>query len=86
VLVEIASRDRQLDLARFLSALRAPAIERQVRAAFDAALDRGVEQAPSLVVGEEWLVSGPRPAAEYHEILKSYLDKRAGVPAEGTLH
>jgi predicted DsbA family dithiol-disulfide isomerase len=86
VLVEVASRDATLDLARFLSALRAPATERQVRAAFDEAIDRGVESAPALVVGEEWLVTGARPAAEYHEILQRYLNMRAGVPLERTVH
>lgn len=86
VLVEVASRDPALDLARFVSAARAPATEREVRAAFEDALDKGVEVAPSLVVGEEWLVGGPRSAAEYHEILASYLNRRAGVPADRTMH
>lgn len=86
VLVEVASRDAALDLGRFVSALRASVTERQVRAAFDAALERGVGVAPSLVVGEEWLVAGLRPAAEYHEILRRYLTYCADVPAERVLH
>jgi predicted DsbA family dithiol-disulfide isomerase len=86
VLVEVASRDATLDLGRFLSALRAPATERQVRAAFDDAIDRGIETAPAVVVGEEWLVTGPRAADEYHDILRRYLNLRAGVPTERTVH
>jgi predicted DsbA family dithiol-disulfide isomerase len=86
VLVEVASRTAALDLSRVLSALQAPAIERQVRAQVAQAVDRGIATAPSLVIGEDWLVAGPRPAAEYHEILTNYLVMRAGVPAERTLH
>ena len=86
VLFEVASRDPALDLARFVSAVRAPATEREVRAAFEDALDKGVEAAPSLVVGEEWLVGGPRTAPEYHDILASYLNRRAGVPPERSVH
>jgi predicted DsbA family dithiol-disulfide isomerase len=86
VLVEVASREKVIDLGRFLSALRAPATERQVRAAYDAAVERGVSAPPSVVIGEEWLVSGPRSAVEYHEILERYLTRHAGVPADRTLH
>jgi predicted DsbA family dithiol-disulfide isomerase len=86
VIVELASRDPMLDLARFVSALRAPGTERQVRAAFDDALDKGIESAPALVVGDEWLVGGVRSAAEYHDILQRYLNMRAGVPTERTVH
>jgi predicted DsbA family dithiol-disulfide isomerase len=86
VLVEVASRIAAIELGRFLSALHAPATERQVRAAFEGALDRGVASPPSLVVGEDWLVSGPRSAAEYHEILERYLTRRAGIPADRVLH
>jgi predicted DsbA family dithiol-disulfide isomerase len=86
VLVEVAARQPALDLCRFVSALRAPATERQVRAAYEAAIDRGVSTAPSLVVGEEWLLSGPRTTADYHDTLERFLTLRAGVPAERTLH
>lgn len=86
VILEVASLDPLLDLARFASALRAPATEREVRGAFEDALDKGIESAPSLVVGDEWLVAGARTSAEYHEILSRYLVMRAGVPAERVLH
>ena len=86
VLLEVASRQPSLELGRFVSALRAPATERQVRIAFEEALDRGVRAAPSLVLGEDWLVTGPRSAAEYHEILQRYLVLAAGVPVERVLH
>lgn len=86
VIAEVASRAPGLDLARFLSALRAPATERSVRDAFSAALDRGVEAAPSLVIGEEWLVQGPRPTDEYREILQRYLVRSVGVPLARSVH
>jgi predicted DsbA family dithiol-disulfide isomerase len=85
VLIEVASR-AGLDLARFVSGLRAPATERQVRAAFADALDKGIETAPSLVIGEEWLLGGVRSAADYHSVLERYLVRRAGVPAERMVH
>jgi predicted DsbA family dithiol-disulfide isomerase len=85
VLIEVASR-AGLDLARFVSALKAPATERQVRAAFSEALEKGIEAAPALVVGEEWLLAGARSVAEYHEVLERYLVRRAGAPAERLLH
>jgi predicted DsbA family dithiol-disulfide isomerase len=86
ILVELAARTASLDLARFVSALQAPATERQVRAQVAAAMDRGVSAAPALVIGEDWLVTGPRTAADYHDILRDYLVMRAGVPAERTVH
>ncbi|HET7754719.1 MAG TPA: DsbA family protein [Anaeromyxobacteraceae bacterium] len=86
VIAEVASRTTGLDLSRFLSALRAPATERSVRAAFNAALDRGVETAPSLVIGEEWLIPGPRTTDEYREILQRFLARSVGVPLERIVH
>jgi predicted DsbA family dithiol-disulfide isomerase len=86
VIVEVASRAPGLDLSRFLSAVRAPATERSVRAAFNAALDRGVQAAPSLVIGEDWLVQGPRTTEEYREILQRFLVRSVGVPLERIVH
>jgi predicted DsbA family dithiol-disulfide isomerase len=86
VIAEVASRTAGLDLCRFLSALRAPATERSVRAAFNSALERGVETAPSLVIGEEWLVQGPRSTDEYREILQGFLVRSVGVPVERIVH
>ena len=41
-------------------------------------MDRGVDAAPALVVGEEWLVAGPRSVDEYREILERYAQVRHG--------
>ena len=86
IIAEVASRAPGLDLSRFLSAVRAPATERTVRAAFNAALDRGVEKAPSLVIGEDWLVQGPRTTDEYRDILQRYLVRSVGVPLVRSVH
>ena len=41
---------------------------------------------PALVIGEEWLVSGPRSLRDYRLVLKRYLADRAGTPIEHTVH
>jgi predicted DsbA family dithiol-disulfide isomerase len=85
VLYELAER-AGLDLARFAGALAAPHTERRVRARYEQAVGRGVDVAPALVIGEEWLVAGPRSAGEYREILERYAHARVGLPPGRTLH
>ena len=85
VLVELAER-AGLDVARFSGALARGGPERRVREAFEDALDKGIDAAPALVIGDEWLVSGPRPVEEYRAILLQYAEVRiVGVPMR-TLH
>ena len=85
VLYELAERSG-LDVERFAGALSAPRTERHIRERFEAALDRGVEVAPALVIGEEWLVAGPRSSDEYRSILLRYARARLAVPPDHTLH
>ncbi len=85
VLYEIAER-AGLDVARFAGALAAPQTERKVRQRYEEAVDRGVEIAPALVIGEEWLVAGPRSTDEYREILVRYARARLALPLDRTLH
>jgi predicted DsbA family dithiol-disulfide isomerase len=85
VILEIASR-AGLDLARFVPAFQAPGTERALRAQIEDSCDRGVEIGPSLVIGEDWLVSGVRSLREYRTVLKRYLTKRGGITVEHTLH
>ncbi len=75
-----------LDVSRFASALSTPWTERRVRACYEEAVDRGVEVAPALVVGEEWLVAGPRSIDEYREILERYARVRHGIPMARVIH
>jgi len=75
-----------LDLSRFAGALATPLTERRVRARYEEAVDRGVDAAPALVVGEEWLVAGPRSVDEYREILERYAQVRHGLPSARVLH
>ena len=81
VLLELADR-AGLDLPAFAAALDSPATEMRVHQALEAALRRGVEEVPSLVVGEEWLVVGARRTDEYRSILRRYA---AGFSAERSL-
>jgi predicted DsbA family dithiol-disulfide isomerase len=85
VLYELAER-AGLDVARFAGALAAPRTERSVRARFEEALDRGVEVAPALVIGDDWLVAGPRSSDEYRAILLRYARARLACPLDPTLH
>jgi predicted DsbA family dithiol-disulfide isomerase len=85
VVIELAARNG-LDLARFTAALSAPATERTVREAYEQALDRGIDDVPSLVIGDEWLVTGLRKVDEYRTILKRYLASQPGAGHGPTLH
>ncbi len=85
VLLELAER-AGLDLSRFASAFGAPATERRVRETLEEARARGIGDAPSLVIGEEWLVSGARSVDEYRAVLHRYASARLGLPPVRTLH
>jgi predicted DsbA family dithiol-disulfide isomerase len=85
VLYEIAER-AGLDVGRFAGALSAPQTERRVRERYEEAVGRGVEIAPALVIGEEWLVAGPRSQDEYCDILLRFARVRLGMPPDRTLH
>jgi predicted DsbA family dithiol-disulfide isomerase len=85
VLYEIAER-AGLDIGRFAGALAAPQTERRVRERYEEAVGRGVEIAPALVIGEEWLVAGPRSQDEYCDILLRFARVRLGIPPDRTLH
>jgi predicted DsbA family dithiol-disulfide isomerase len=85
VLLELAER-AGLDLARFAAAFAAPASAHRVREALDAARDKGVREAPALVVGDEWLVAGPRRTDEYRAILQRYVSAHLGARVEETVH
>ncbi len=85
VLLELAER-AGLDLCRFSSALDAPDTEQRVRAAVEEAVEKGIDGAPALVIGEEWLLAGPRTLEEYRHVLRRYAAARLGVPPSHTVH
>lgn len=85
VLLELAER-HGLDVHRFASALSARATEERIHEAVERARDRGVDGPPALVVGEEWLVAGPRSVDEYRHILRRYAAARLGRTAAHTVH
>jgi predicted DsbA family dithiol-disulfide isomerase len=85
VLYELAG-SAGLDVARFAGALSAPATERRVREAFEDALEKGIDVAPALVIGDEWLVAGTRSGDEYRAIFRRYASARLGVPLLRTVH
>lgn len=85
VLLELAST-AGLDVARFDAALSAPATERRVLESFDEALSIGIAAAPALVVGDEWLVAGPRSTDEYRRVLRRYATTRLGLQSTRVVH
>ena len=85
VLLELAER-AGLDLAAFSEVLSSPSAEVRVHQALQAAQERGVEEAPSLVIGDEWLVVGARRTAEYRSILHRYVAERVVGQAQLVMH
>jgi len=85
VILEIAAR-AGLDLGRFVPAFQAPGTERALRAEVEDACELGVCCGSSLVINEEWLVSGVRPLRDYRLLLKRYLARRVGATMEHTVH
>jgi predicted DsbA family dithiol-disulfide isomerase len=85
VLLELAERSG-LDVTKFVGALKSCHIERGIRAAFEDALDKGIDGAPALVIGDEWLVAGARSTEEYVTILRRYVGARVASSPARTLH
>jgi predicted DsbA family dithiol-disulfide isomerase len=85
VLLELAER-AGLDLGRFAGALFAPATAARVREALEEAQDKGVREAPALVIADEWLVAGIRKTEDYRSVLRRYVSSRLGLPPVRTLH
>ncbi len=85
VILEVAAR-AGLDLARFIPAIDATGTERALLEDVAAARDLGVEESPSLVINEDWLVPGLRSLRDYRVILKRYLAMRAGAAVAHTVH
>jgi predicted DsbA family dithiol-disulfide isomerase len=85
VLLELAAA-AGLDVARFDAALTAPSTEKRVLETLDDALGKGVETAPALVIGDEWLVAGARSADEYRRVLRRYATARLGLPNLRVVH
>jgi predicted DsbA family dithiol-disulfide isomerase len=75
-----------LDGARFASALAAPATERRVLESWEDALGKGIEAAPALVIGDEWLVAGPRTLEDYRAVLRRYAAARLGLQGLRVVH
>jgi predicted DsbA family dithiol-disulfide isomerase len=85
VLLELAEL-AGLDVARFAGAYASPASEQRVLASYEEALDMGVRDVPALVVGDEWLVVGPRGVDEYRTILRRYVSACFGAAPARTVH
>ncbi len=84
-LLEIAGR-AGLDVERFAAQLRRRRCAERVRDSHRDAVDRGIEEVPALVVGDEWLVVGLRDTDEYRDVLGRYLARRHGWVPERLVH
>lgn len=85
VLYELAEA-AGLDVARFATALAAPATEKRVLESYDEALGKGIASPPALVIGDEWLIAGPRTTEDYRAVLRRYAAARLGLPALRVVH
>jgi predicted DsbA family dithiol-disulfide isomerase len=85
VLYELAGA-AGLDVARFAVALAGGASERRVLDIVEDARAKGIESVPALVIGEEWLVAGPRGADEYRAVLRRYASSRLGLQELRVVH
>ena len=85
VILEVAAC-AGLDLSRFVPAFDASGTERALLEDIAEARDLGVEACPSLVINDEWLVSGLRSLRDYRLIMKRYLARRAGTMVAHTVH
>lgn len=85
VLLELAERTG-LDLGSFTRTFLSPTTEQQIRDTLLDAQDRGIQEAPALVIGDEWLVAGMRSAEDYRSILHRYATARFQAPRQRVLH
>jgi predicted DsbA family dithiol-disulfide isomerase len=85
VLYELAEA-AGLDVGRFATALSAPATERRVVDSYEEALGKGIDAAPALVIGDEWLVAGARSVDEYRSVLRRYAAARLGIAGVRVVH
>lgn len=67
-----------LDMDRFAIAFDAPATLRAVEESRRHAMRHGVTALPSVVIGDEWLLTGVRQLEEYRDALLRWLERRGG--------
>lgn len=85
VLLEIASAV-DLDMRRFTEALDSPATARAVQLSHRDAIARGVRAVPALSVGEEWMLTGLRPLAQYREVVRGWMQQHHAHPLARVIH
>jgi predicted DsbA family dithiol-disulfide isomerase len=85
VILEVAA-SAGLDLARFVPAFEATGTERALLEDIAEARELGVEEGPSLVINDDWLVPGLRSLKDYRLVLKRFLAVRAGTMVAHTVH
>jgi predicted DsbA family dithiol-disulfide isomerase len=85
VILEVVAR-AGLDLSRFIPAFEATGTERALLEDIAEARELGVEESPSLVINDDWLVPGVRSLKDYRLIFKRYLAMRAGTMVAHTVH
>jgi len=74
-----------LDVSRLASSLDLRSSARAVESSHQDAVGHGVRAIPSVVVGEEWMLTGVRETSEYRDVLFRWLERHGGRPAR-TIH
>jgi predicted DsbA family dithiol-disulfide isomerase len=85
VLVELAHRV-ELDVSRFLTALRSSETRRLVIEQHEDAASHGIDAVPAVTIGDEWLLTGARTIDEYREAILRYARTRGLIVPERTIH
>jgi predicted DsbA family dithiol-disulfide isomerase len=85
VLLEIASAVG-LDMRRFTEALDSPAIARAVELSHGDAVARGIRAVPALSIGDEWMLTGLRPLAQYREVVRGWMQQHSAHPLARVIH
>ncbi len=85
VLLEIASAVR-LDMHLFAEALDSPATARAVELSHQGAVARGIRAVPALSVGDEWMLTGLRPLAQYREVVRGWMQQHNAHPLARVIH
>lgn len=75
VILEIAERCG-LPIHRFSNAYFSESARRSVLDQHDDALNRGIDSVPTLIIGDEWLLSGVRTIDEYRSAIRKYAQQQ----------
>jgi len=85
VILEVAE-SCGLDMHRFGNAFFSDHTRRVVLDQYEEALARGIDSVPTLIVGDEWMLSGARSVAEYRATIRRFIRQQGLRMPERIVH